>query len=114
MKQSVCSVGRFATDCELCRARLMQRAHCKNAAPKQHPSLELPDPWRRCPHNHLQYIARGIYAPQIAWWFQLFDPAQFLFINAHDLFNVGQNIIVLGMLIIVIPSCFFMILITTL
>ncbi|CAD7699168.1 unnamed protein product [Ostreobium quekettii] len=42
---------------------------------------------QRCHDFASDIISRGLYAAQIAWWFQQFPPEQFLFISSDDLFE---------------------------
>jgi len=39
-----------------------------------------------------QVLTRGLYAAQLAWWFQLFPPQNFIILNSHEFFAdpVGQ------------------------
>lgn len=49
------------------------------------------DPWWRCPIKDVSPLERGLYAAQIAWWFQFFDPSQFIFISTKALHDVSSN-----------------------
>ncbi|CAD7699169.1 unnamed protein product, partial [Ostreobium quekettii] len=42
---------------------------------------------QRCHDLASDIVSRGLYAAQIAWWFQHFPPEQFLFINSNELFE---------------------------
>ena len=35
-----------------------------------------------------EHVLRGMYGPQLAWWFTLYDPSQFKIVNSNKFFSV--------------------------
>jgi hypothetical protein len=56
--------------------------------------LRSDDRYRSFAHQHLSYVARGRYAPQLERWFEHFDRDQFLILKAEDLFTEPEAVVV--------------------
>lgn len=44
-----------------------------------------------CKFVGTEHLLRGLYGPQLAWWFTLLHPSQFKIFNSADFFEVGLS-----------------------